>query len=130
MKIQQQSCEALLLVGHMKEVGNSVLSLVDRKINMTESMKTWVSGELSSYCSFGSYLKCTVAFMEKCLSTPENNGDTNGEATRNINVPAPQRTSHASHRMIPLFRQWTRSRLTTGSWNDTLTAAAGVSTFS
>ena len=47
--IQQHLCEALFAADRTKEAGESVLRLVERLvdggINMTRSIKSWVSGE-------------------------------------------------------------------------------------
>ena len=50
--IQQRSCEALLSVGRVREAGESVLRMMDQEVHMTESIKAWVSGELSFYMFF------------------------------------------------------------------------------
>ena len=43
---------ALLAVNRAKEAGESVMRMVDQGINMTEPVKTWVSGELIFYLRF------------------------------------------------------------------------------
>ena len=60
--IQQRSCEALLLAGHTEEAGESVLRMVGREVSMSESLKTWVSGELSP-CPFASHLDFQYRFL-------------------------------------------------------------------
>ena len=59
--IQQRSCEALLLAGHTEEAGESVLRMVGREVSMSESLKTWVPGELS-LCPFASHLEFQYRF--------------------------------------------------------------------
>ena len=45
--IQQRSCEALFVAGRIKEAGESVLRVVERKTNMTKPIDAWVVGEQS-----------------------------------------------------------------------------------
>ena len=44
--IQQRLCEALFVAGDTGRAGQSILCMVDREVDMSQSIKTWVSGGL------------------------------------------------------------------------------------
>ena len=52
MTIQLRLCETFLSLGRTKEAGESLLYIVDQEDNTTESIKTWVSGELLFFVFF------------------------------------------------------------------------------
>ena len=54
--------------------------------------------------------------MQRCLSTPD----------RDNVSPMTAVHTNVSRVMTPLLREWARSRLASGSWKDTLTAATDV----
>ena len=113
--IQQRLCESLFVVGRTKEAGESALRMVGGEIDMSESIKTWVSGEPSFYHST-THLNFATGFMQQCLSAPENDRNASSVTSRN----------NASHPMRPLLKEWVRLRLTTGSWQDILSSGTGV----
>jgi hypothetical protein len=64
--------------------------------------------------------------MQQCLATPENVGDATSSAARNDTAQTLHGTLN-SPTLELLLGEWARARLVGSSWNDALTAAAGVS---
>ena len=86
------------------------MDLVDGDDYVNGPVTTWLAGEPWMRLFLAANPTLTVDFMQRCLSTPE--------SSNIVSDPSP----------TPLLRAWAKLRLTTGSWEDAMIAAANVST--
>ena len=68
----------------------------------------------------------TTDFMQRCLSTHDSSGDPSWNAARHGNMPS-RGTTLCPPFPPPLLTEWTRLKLTSGSWKDALATTVGVS---
>ena len=114
MTVRQRLCEALYAAGRMKEVGESLLDLVntvDEDVYMTGPIVTRVSGKSCYPVPPLCIRRFATDFSQRCLSTAESSADTI------LHPPSP----------TPLLKEWARSKLAGDSWSDALVGAVNVS---
>ncbi|KAF8548112.1 hypothetical protein OG21DRAFT_1607087 [Imleria badia] len=108
--IQRQLCETLYATGRAKQAEDALLKMVNSHTHITEPITAWISD-----------------FIQRCLSTAESSGDATSEADQQEQAM----TSHTSMSSLGpstptlLLAEWTRIKLTTGSWRDILVSAVG-----
>ncbi|KAG6375175.1 hypothetical protein JVT61DRAFT_3383 [Boletus reticuloceps] len=108
--IRQCLCEAMFAAGRTKDAGESLLKLVnivEKEVYMIGPTTEWI-----------------YDFMQRCLSTPERDGDVASNTTQYGNPPMPHSIPNSSTH-TPILREWTKAKLTPNAWQDVLVASAG-----
>ena len=96
-----------------------------KEVYTSKSVANWVSGE-SALSGLLYIRRISTDFTQRCLSTPESDGDAVSRVVGYVNAPAP-RAIPDSTTVTPLLRTWATTTLAGVSWKDALVAAVGVS---
>ncbi|KAH0831287.1 hypothetical protein J3R83DRAFT_13923 [Lanmaoa asiatica] len=123
----QQKCEVLYAVGRTREGGESLLKMINtfgEDVYKSGPITKWVSGEFILHQFGCRAFKIAVDFTQRCLSTPESDGDLKAALRDETTVP------HAILILAtptPLLREWAKATLVSSEWKDALIAAVSVS---
>jgi hypothetical protein len=104
-----------------------MVNTLGEEVYTSKSITNWVSGKFNFDLFGRSTFKTSADFTQRCLVTPESEGDAASKGARNDEVPA-LHSPLSSPPPLPLLIEWAKAKLMSSSWKDALSVTVGVST--